>query len=246
MQAERIRSKPMRDIFSSRNVLIALFMLLSIHACAPRRVYRPPLSPPASPPPQVPAPPSTTQPSEAKPALEQARIKEEDLKEKRPPSKPAIKDQRQTAPAPREEAPPLPEESLIAKITPRTPPQRAASLRVTEEGRRLLDTRDYAKALARLEKTIAIDSTNPYGYYFLAKAHHHLSRYQESLNFLDVAGSLLAGEPYWLAEVFALRGENFRALGLVEKADSSYAQALRINPGNRLAAEGLNNIRGGK
>ena len=241
----RVQVKSMAGISGSRNVLLALCVALSVHACAPRRVYRPPLAAPPSPS-QLSPSPSTAQPAEPKPTLEQARIKEEDLKEKRTPSKPALRDQRETTPAPREEAPSLPEESLIAKITPRTPPQRAASLRLTEEGRRLLESRDYAKALARLEKTIAIDSTNPYGYYFLAKAHHHLSRYQESLNFLDIAESLLGGEPYWLAEVFALRGENYRALGSIEKADSSYSQALRINPGNRLAADGLNMMGGGK
>jgi tetratricopeptide (TPR) repeat protein len=93
-----------------------------------------------------------------------------------------------------------------------------------------------------LEKTIAIDSTNPYGYYYLAKAHYHLGRYQESLNFLDVAESLLSGDAYWLAEVFALKGENFRALGFPERADSQYSEALRLNPANRVAAEGINHI----
>ena len=98
--------------------------------------------------------------------------------------------------------------------------------------------------MARLEKTISIDSTNPYGYYYLAQTQFHLGRYQESLNFLDVAESLFTNEPFWLAEVFALRGENFRALGSLQRADSSYDQALRLNSGNRLAAEGLSNLRG--
>jgi tetratricopeptide (TPR) repeat protein len=117
-------------------------------------------------------------------------------------------------------------------------------LRLTEEGRRLLESGEHARALARLEKTIAIDSTNPYGYYYLAKAHHHLNRYQESLNFLDIAEPLLAGEPYWLAEVFALKGENLRLMGSFQRADYSYSQALRLNPGNRTASEGLSRLRG--
>jgi tetratricopeptide (TPR) repeat protein len=148
-------------------------------------------------------------------------------------------------PPPGSEAAPLPDDSsLIAKITPQTPPQRAASLRLTEEGRKLLEAGDYAKALARLEKTISIDSTNPYGYYYLAKAHYHLSHYQESINFLDVAESLLSGQSYWLAEVLALKGENYRALGFPQKAGSSYSQALGLNPGNRVASEGLSRVRG--
>ncbi|MGH7831343.1 MAG: tetratricopeptide repeat protein, partial [Candidatus Binatia bacterium] len=118
----------------------------------------------------------------------------------------------------------------MAKITSETSPQRAASLRLTEEGRKLLESGEYNKALNRLEKTIAIDSTNPYGYYYLAQTHHHLGGYQESLNFLEVAESLFGGQSYWLAEVFALRGENYHALGMLKRADSSYAEALRWNP----------------
>jgi tetratricopeptide (TPR) repeat protein len=134
--------------------------------------------------------------------------------------------------------------SLLAKITPGTPPQRAASLRLTEEGRKLLDGGDAAKALTRLEKTIVIDSTNPYGYFFLAKAQYQLGRYRESLRFLDVADSRFGDEPFWLAEVHALRGENFRALGMIDKAEASYAQALRLNSGNRTASDALSRLQG--
>jgi tetratricopeptide (TPR) repeat protein len=146
---------------------------------------------------------------------------------------------------PEPSVPPLVDDSsLLAKITPATAPQRAASLRLTEEGRKLLDAGDAAKALTRLEKTIVIDSTNPYGHFYLAKAHYHLGRYKESLSFLDVAESRLGDEPFWLAEVHALRGENFRALGMVDKAETSYAQALRLNSGNRTANDALPRLQG--
>ena len=136
--------------------------------------------------------------------------------------------------------PPLPDDSsLVAKITAAGTPQRAASLRLTEEGRKLLDAGDTARALTRLEKTIAIDSTNPYGYFYLAKAQNRLGRYKESLNFLEVAESRLSGEPFWLAEVHALRGDNYRALGQPQRAETSYVQSLRLNSGNRTAADAL-------
>ena len=142
-------------------------------------------------------------------------------------------------------APPLPDDSsLLAKITPATAPQRAASLRLTEEGRKFLDAGDPQKALTRLEKTIVIDSTNAYGYFYLAKAQHRLGRYKESLNFLDVAESRLNKEPFWLAEVHALRGENYRALGMMQQAEASYAQALRLNSGNRIAVEAMSRLQG--
>jgi len=140
---------------------------------------------------------------------------------------------------------PLPDDSsMIAKISPGTSPQRAASLRFTEEGKRLIESGEYARALIRLEKTISIDSTNPYGYFYLGKTHYHLGHYKDSLNFLDVAESYLTSQPYWLAEVLAFKGENFRALGLFRQADSSYSKALKLNSGNRVAAKGLRKIRG--
>ena len=144
------------------------------------------------------------------------------------------------APSAPETAPPLADDSsLLAKITPGVTPQRAASLRLTEEGKKLLDSGDPAKALTRLEKTIVIDSTNPYGYFYLAKAHYQLGRYRESLNFVNIAESRLGKEPFWLAEVHALRGENYRALGQLQSAEASYQQAVRLNSGNRTAADGL-------
>jgi hypothetical protein len=39
--------------------------------------------------------------------------------------------------------------------------------------------------------------------------------------------------------VHALRGENFRALGMAERAEASFSKALSINPGNRTAAEAM-------
>ena len=208
-----------------------------MQGCAPRPLYRttlPSTSPPASsaivspattlsP---VPEPPRTPLPQEAK-------IREQDLKTRSPITPPEVP------------TGPLPDDSsLLAKITPGTTPQRAASLRLTEEGRKLLEAGDASKALSRLEKTIVIDSTNPYGYFYLAKTHYRLGRYKESLSFLEVAESRLSGEPFWLAEVHALRGENFRALGMVDKAEASYAQALRLNSGNRTANEALARLQG--
>lgn len=133
--------------------------------------------------------------------------------------------------------------SLIAKITPKTAPRRAASLRLTEEGRLLIDSGEYEKALQRFEKTIAIDSTNPYSYFYLALAHHHLTHYQQSTNFLDVAESLLSEEPYWLARVFALKGKNLEALGSLGQADASFAQALQLDPNNQDAFEAITQIK---
>jgi cytochrome c-type biogenesis protein CcmH/NrfG len=182
------------------------------------------------------------------PLPQEAKIREQDLKTRNlivpPGAKETIKPPVITPEASTSTGPLPDDSSLLAKITPGTSPQRAASLRLTEEGKRLLEAGDAQKALSRLEKTIVIDSTNPYGYFFLAKTHYRLGRYKESLSFLDVAESRLSEEPFWLAEVYALRGENFRALGMADKAEASYAHALRLNSGNRTASDALARLQG--
>jgi len=240
---------------SAGRVLAGVALLLLMGAalsCAPRPAYRAPLPPTSSAPAPAPAPPPPpVQESVRKPYPEDSKIKEQNLPSskgsgsarvpKEPPGAPATAG----IPAQPAQQPPLPDDSsLLAKIIPGTPPQRAASLRLTEEGRKLIDAGAPGKGLLRLEQSIAIDSTNPYGYFYLAKAHHKLGRYKESLNFLDVAESRLAGEPYWLAEVHALRGENFRALGMTERAEESFSRALSINSGNRTAAEAISRPQG--
>lgn len=221
---------------------LVFFLLFTPQACAPARAPLPPSRPvPPPSPPQV-----TLLPKPQEPPAPEPRIREETIKERRPAPQPRSREVTPRLPPRREPAPPPAEDgSLIAKITPKTSPRRAASLRLTEEGRKLLEAGDYAKALSRFEKTIAVDSTNPYGHFYLAKVHHHMGRFQESLNFLDVAESLLGREPYWLAEVFALKGENFRVLGFSQRASSNYSEALRLNPGNRVAADGLSRVREG-
>lgn len=224
-------------------------VLWLMQGCAPRPLRstlpstRPPVSsasvsptPRSSP---IEEPPRTPLPQEAK-------IREQELKTRNlimpPPAQEPIKPPVVT---PEATTGPLPDDSsLLAKITPGTSPRRAASLRLTEEGRKLLEAGDAPRALSRLEKTIVIDSTNPYGYFYLAKTHYQLGRYKESLSFLDVAESRLSEEPFWLAEVHALRGENFRALGMVDKAEASYAEALRLNSGNRTASDALARLQG--
>ena len=219
-------------------------LTLGVYGCAPPQTYRRPLPPsrestlpaPRIPPPPPPPPASPSEPAH-KPLPPEDKIREQDLKSKTPaPNAPPP----EVSPPQESTAPPLPDDSsLLAKITPGVSPQRAASLRLTDEGVKLLEAGEPAKALSRLERTIVIDSTNPYGYFYLAKAQYRLARYRESLNFLDIAESRLRSEPFWLAEVQALRGDNYRALGQIQRAEASYTQALRFNSGNRTAADGL-------
>jgi len=247
--------------YRSKTLLgIVVGLLAVVYGCAPQRPYRAPAPPSSSMPlsrsPQTTAPippPPPTPEADRKPVPQESKIREQDIRSKPsptvPPARETIEPGRQASPGEsrtpdstvfQPTTPPLPDDSsLVAKITAAVTPQRAVSLRLTEEGRKLLDAGDTAKALTRLEKTIAIDSSNPYGYFYLAKAQNRLGRYKDSLNFLEVAESRLSGEPFWLAEVHALRGDNYRALGQPQRAETSYVQSLRLNSGNRAAADAL-------
>jgi hypothetical protein len=226
-----------------------VWLLWALQGCAPRplRSTLPSSSPPALSTRVSPAPhPSPVEEPPRTPLPQEAKIREQDLKTRSPILPSPVKETMKPPVGTPEitNAPLADDSSLLAKITPATSPQRAASLRLTEEGRKLLEAGDAPKALSRLEKTIVIDVTNPYGHFYLAKTHFRLGRYKESLSFLDVAESRLSGEPFWLAEVYALRGENFRALGMIDKAEASYAQALRLNSGNRTASDALAHLQG--
>jgi len=240
----RIMNAVFRRLFFGASLLA-----LGAYACAPQQPYRRPVPPPREstfPAPRLPPPPPPPPEIARKPLPQEDKIREQDLKSKTPAPNLPSAPRPESSPAPDSSvpaAPPLPDDSsLLAKITPGVSPQRAASLRLTDEGVKLLEAGDAAKALTRLERTIVIDSTNPYGYFYLAKAQYRLGRYRESLNFLDIAESRLRSEPFWLAEVQALRGDNYRALGQTQRAEASYTQALRFNSGNRTAAEGLSRL----
>jgi hypothetical protein len=244
-------NEPEKSCLRLAIAIVAALCILAVQSCAPQRPYRRPIPSPVPKPQPTPAPMPSPPPSfpDAEPSSRSIpadpKIREQDLKtsEKAPPSittskeiPPPIAPPETFTPA---KPPVVDDSSLIAKIIPGTPPQRAASLRLSEEARKLLENGEYAKALSRLERAIAIDSTNAYGHFLLARTQFGLKRYKDSLNFLDVAESRLGGEPFWLSEVYALKGENFRALGMAERAEESYAKALAINPDNRTATEAL-------
>lgn len=258
----KVDARTIKIIGNLSTWMVLALALAAAQSCAPRYVNRGPRPAPSRPAVIAPSPaPSVSElppVAEAPPVIETIRrplppdsqIKEQDLPTRAPSTGLILKDWplppsiTETPAVP--EAPssgPLPDDSsLLAKITPGTSPQRAAALRLTDEGKKLLEAGDASRALARLERSIAIDSSSGYAYYYLAKAHHKLGRQKESLNFLDVAEVRLAGEPFWLSEVHALRGENFRALGMKDRAEASFSKALSINSGNRTASEAMTRV----
>ncbi len=139
---------------------------------------------------------------------------------------------------------PQPEDpSLIAMISPQTPPRSALSLRLAEEGRKFLEGREYARGLARLETAISMDSRNRFAHFYLAEAHYALGHHEQSLNFLEITESYFADQPMWLARIHALRGKNHESLGFFKRADESYLKALKLNPRDPVALKGISEMK---
>ena len=76
------------------------------------------------------------------------------------------------------------------RIETKTNPRQAISVRLLEQGKKLLANREYRKALRLLEKALGFDSTNPQIHYHLAKVHYFLGHHSQAQNFLDIAESL--------------------------------------------------------
>ena len=118
-------------------------------------------------------------------------------------------------------------------------PQRIASVRMTEQARRLLRSGQYARALTRLEQGLSTDGSNPYAHYYIALAHHRLGNFKASLDFLDAAEAVMGHSRPWLVQSLVLRGDNLRALGRFGPAGAAYRRALSMDPANRSANRGL-------
>ena len=161
-------------------------------------------------------------PKKARPSVEVARA--------RPPAPPA--------PA-RPAATHADDGPLTAKIDAKTPAGRSAALRLIEEGRQRLAAGDAPRAIELFERAVAVDARVPYAYYFLAKAHAEANHSAFAQRFLDRAEQKLAGEPYWLSEVYSLRGKLLAEEGNDRDAEAAYRRALECWPGNRTAAEAL-------
>lgn len=128
--------------------------------------------------------------------------------------------------------PPDPE-TMVASIGPSTSPQRAASLRLTDEGRRLLGKGDSTAAVDRLEKAVKIDPSNAHGYYWLAQVYDRNGKPDQALAFVDKSVVLFAQDDHvWLAQAYTFRGSILERTGRFKDARTSYQRALQAEPGS--------------
>ncbi|HVN87910.1 MAG TPA: tetratricopeptide repeat protein [Candidatus Binatia bacterium] len=136
--------------------------------------------------------------------------------------------------------------SLVTRINNTTAPNVAAALRLVEEGRGLLDRQSYDPAQDRFERALAIDPTNAYGYYFLARLHVEKRNYGQAIAFADKSAVLAARDDKPLsARAYVLQGEVFEQVGRFPDARTAYRRALAADPSSSLAQSGMARVGGG-
>lgn len=133
----------------------------------------------------------------------------------------------------------LPDESLAPQIKSAKAPNIAAALRLVEEGRGLMNQQRYDQALDLFERSVSVDPSSFYGYYYLARLHYATKDYSQAVAFANRATTLGArGDRVWLGRAYTLQGMIFEDVGRFSDARSAYQRAVGTDPANTTAAVG--------
>jgi Flp pilus assembly protein TadD len=131
-------------------------------------------------------------------------------------------------------------ESLLTHISPTTPANVAAALRLIEDGRQQMNQGRYDRALDRFERGVAIDPANAYGYYFLAQLHFQTKKYDQAVAFASRAVVLSARtDRILMGRSYGLEGAAFEAVGRYPDARKAYEKAVEADPNNLAARVGI-------
>lgn len=221
-------------------VLVALAALVAACATHPPRRLPPPAPPRVAPPPSPPAPADATRARRPAGAAAVPLLEENEVGEA--PELPASPEMLAgLPPAPADGVATAPEPgSLLAYIGPQTPPNVAAALRLIEDGRHQMAQGHQDQALECFERSVTIDPTNAYGYYFLAQLHYTMKKYDQAVAFASRAEILSAHtDPVWLGRVYSLEGAVFEEVGRYPDARRAYLKAVEADPNNLAARVGV-------
>jgi tetratricopeptide (TPR) repeat protein len=132
--------------------------------------------------------------------------------------------------------------SLDPIIAATSDPARAASLRITEQGRIALIAGRASDAIRELSRAVSVDSNDPYAYFYLGRAYIAKNNLVQAITFLKRAEIGFGQNPQWLGETLAFEGLAYEQGGHPNAAAGSYQQALQIEPGNLMARVGYTRV----
>ena len=245
---------PFRFCYSPASFLAAALLLAS--GCAPLPPIDAPRRAQRSAPRPTPyaAPQRQPQPYAAIPPrpIPESDIGEENLGETTAPTRPEeIPLEEPPAPAlPREEVQPPDlvddsqrDESLAPQIKAAKAPNVAAALRLVEQGRVQLNQQHYDQAPSQLQRSVSIDPSSFYGYYYLAKLHQTTQDYSQAIAFANRATALGGqADRIWLGRAYTLQGAIFEKVGRFSEARNAYNRAYKTDPTNLTAYTGKSRL----
>jgi tetratricopeptide (TPR) repeat protein len=95
-----------------------------------------------------------------------------------------------------------PKSTVPAPIqTEKQAPRTTASLRLTEQGRLLIESKKPDEAISILEKAVNIDTNNSQNYYLLAEAWFMKGNQKQAREFNRIAGTYLKDDAGWALKV---------------------------------------------
>jgi predicted Zn-dependent protease len=107
---------------------------------------------------------------------------------------------------PPESRPPPPQGAEEVSRTPAQPsPRVLASLRLTDQGRTLLERGKTDDAISLLERAVSLHPTNGENYYYLAEAFLVKGNREQAEEFNHLAGTYLKTAPHWMEKVLGQR-----------------------------------------
>ena len=112
----------------------------------------------------------------------------------------------------------------------KTPSQRTQTvLTLVETARDAIKARHQAYAIESLNRSISIEPTNPFPYFFLGFIYYEEQHYQKSTGFLSKAIDLFNPFPFWKAQTHLLLAKDWKMMGDQKLYDFHLQKAKHID-----------------
>ncbi|HTY56818.1 MAG TPA: tetratricopeptide repeat protein [Candidatus Binataceae bacterium] len=123
-----------------------------------------------------------------------------------------------------------------------TTPARAASIRTVERARQEIVAGHADDAIRLLSRSLSIDPSNPYSYFYLGRAYLIKKNYTQALTFFQRAEIGFTSNPVWLGEACGFEGLAYEETGRLNEAAAAYRRGVQASPYNRMALTGYGRL----